>query len=78
MKFAYGVSSRGENADVIISNIRIHIMRLLLLGICIRDRVIIKCGYYPLSAYETMNVLNYYLNLYAKLNNAIITICKLK
>jgi hypothetical protein len=45
MKFAYGVSNRGENANVIISNIRIriHIMRLLILGIRIHvHRVIIK------------------------------------
>jgi hypothetical protein len=31
-----------------------------------------------LSVYEVMNVLDYYLNLYARLNNVIITICKLK
>jgi hypothetical protein len=33
---------------------------------------------YPLSAYEVMNVLGYYLNLYARLNNVVITIYKLK
>jgi len=37
---------------------------------------VIKCGYYPLSAYATMVILDYYLNLYANLNNAVITICK--
>jgi hypothetical protein len=41
MKFAYGVSSRDEN-DEIISNIRIRIMRLSLLGICIHDYAIIN------------------------------------
>jgi hypothetical protein len=48
------------------------------LGICIIICAVIKYGYYPLSAYKVMNVLNYYLNLYAILNNALITICKLK
>jgi hypothetical protein len=31
---------------------------------------VIKCGYYPLFAYEVMNILDYYLNLYVRLNNA--------
>jgi hypothetical protein len=43
--------------------------------ICIR--AVIKCGYYALSAYEVMSILDYYLNLYASLNNAVISICKL-
>jgi len=48
MKFAYGVSSRGENADTINSNIhiRIRIMRLLIFGICIHVyKVIIRHPY---------------------------------
>jgi hypothetical protein len=36
------------------------------------------CDYCPLSVCEVMSVLNYYLNLYVGLNNAVITICKLK
>jgi len=32
------------------------------------------CRYYLLSAYEGIGVLNYYLNLYARLNNAVINI----
>jgi hypothetical protein len=78
MKIAYEVSSRGENADAAISNICICIIRLSLLGICIIIRTVIKYGYYPLSAYVVMKVLNYYVNLYTRLNNVIITICKLK
>jgi hypothetical protein len=35
---------------------------------------VIKCGYYPLSTYEVMDILDYYLNLYARLNNVVITI----
>jgi hypothetical protein len=68
----------GENVITVISNIRIHIriMQLLLLGI--RIRTVIKCLYYPLSAYEVMTVLDYYPNLYASFNNTIIAICKLK
>jgi hypothetical protein len=38
---------------------------------------VIKCGY-PLPAHEVIDVFDYYLNLYAILNNAVITICKLK
>jgi hypothetical protein len=30
------------------------------------------CGYYPLSVYTVMTILDYYLNLYASLNNAVI------
>jgi hypothetical protein len=80
MKFAYGVSSRGENADAIISNISfcIHIMQLLILGIRIHIHRVIKCGYYSPSVYKIMSVLNYYLNLYARLNNEVITIRKLE
>jgi hypothetical protein len=72
-------------SDVVISNIRIRIMRLLLLDIRIPQHVItihihvvIKCCYYPLSAYDVMSVLDYYLNLCAILNNAVIIIRKLK
>jgi hypothetical protein len=36
------------------------------------------CGYYPLSAYKVIDILDYYINLYAILNNAVITICKFK
>jgi hypothetical protein len=36
------------------------------------------CGYYLLSAYKVIDVLDYYLNLYTRLNNAAITISKLK
>jgi hypothetical protein len=38
----------------------------------------LKCGYYPQSVHEVMIILNYYLNLYARLNNVVITTCKLK
>jgi hypothetical protein len=51
-------------------------MRLSLLSIPIC--AIIKYGYYPLSAYAVMTILNYYPNLYTNLNNVFITICKLK
>jgi len=76
MKFAYGVLSGGENVDAIISNIRIriHIMQLLILSIRIYIHRVIKYDYYPSSVYKIMRVLNYYLNLYARLNNAVITI----
>jgi hypothetical protein len=33
-----------------------------------------KCCYYSLSAYEVTNVLNYYLKIYARLNNAVVTL----
>jgi hypothetical protein len=36
------------------------------------------CSYYHLSVYEVIDFLNYYLNIYARLNNAVITIWKLK
>jgi hypothetical protein len=70
--------ARGENADtdIIISNICIRIMRVSLLNICIRT--VIKCGYYPLSTYEVIGSLDYYLNLYERLNNVVIIIWKLK
>jgi hypothetical protein len=35
-------------------------------------------SHYPLSAYEIMRILDYYLNLNTRLNNPIITIFKLK
>jgi hypothetical protein len=66
---------------VVISNIRIriHKMQLLLLCICIcAFIVVIKCGYYSLSVYAAMTILDYYQNLYVSLNNAVITIYKLK
>jgi hypothetical protein len=45
--------------------------------ICIHAIIgVIKCGNYPLSTYEVMSVLNYFLNLYAILNNEVISICK--
>jgi hypothetical protein len=72
---------RGENtnADAVISNIRIHIMRLSPLIIRIRLVIaVIECGYYSLSAYEVMVSLDYYPNLYAGLNKAVITLCNLK
>jgi hypothetical protein len=43
------------NADAVISNICIRIMWLSLLGI--RIRKVIKYSYYPLSAYEVMEIL---------------------
>jgi hypothetical protein len=53
----------------------IRILWLSFLGIRIRTViVVIKCSYYPLFAYEVMSVLDYYLNLYARLNNVVITI----
>jgi hypothetical protein len=59
----------GENADtdVKISNISI---RMII--------AINKYSYYPSSACKVMSVLDYYLNLYVKLNNVIITIYKFK
>jgi hypothetical protein len=36
------------------------------------------CGCYLLFVYEIICVLNYYINIYTRLNNAVITICKLK
>jgi hypothetical protein len=63
---------------ILISKIRIRIMLLSFLGICICVHTIIKCSYYPLSAYEVLSVLNYYINLYARLTNVVIIICKLK
>jgi hypothetical protein len=62
----------------LISNIHIRITLLSLLGIRIHVHIVIKCGYYPLFAYEVLSVLNYYINLYARLTNAVIIICKLK
>jgi hypothetical protein len=64
------------NSDVIINNICIHIMRLLLLMFASvsYDYYLYPYGYYSLSAYEVISVLNYYINLYARLNNAIFTI----
>jgi hypothetical protein len=35
-------------------------------------------GYYPLSTHKVMGALDYYPNLYARLNNTVITICKFK
>jgi hypothetical protein len=35
-------------------------------------------NYYPIFAYEITCVLDYYLNLYVRLINAVITIYKLK
>jgi len=58
--------------DAVISNIRIRIMQLSFLGIRIHTVIaVIKCGYYLLSAYEIMSILDYYINLYARLNNGI-------
>jgi hypothetical protein len=34
---------------------------------------VIECCYYPLSTHEVISALYYYLNLYAKLNDVIIT-----
>jgi ABC-type enterobactin transport system permease subunit len=68
-----------KNADAVISNIRIRKIRLSLLGIhiCIYAVIaVIKCGYYPLSVSKVISVLDYYLDLYARLNNVVITICK--
>jgi len=45
-------------------------------AITIYIRAVIKCDY-ALFAYEVMSILDYYLNLYARLNNAVISICKL-
>jgi len=59
------------DTDIFICNIRIRIRIHVVI-------VIIKCGYYLLSAYEIINVLDYYLNLYARLNNVVINICNLK
>jgi hypothetical protein len=39
---------------------------------------VIKYSFYSLSSYEVMGVLDYNLSLYARLNNAIVTIWKLK
>jgi hypothetical protein len=47
-----------------------HLHSYYIIIICIRT--VIKCGYYLLSAYEIMDVLNYYLNLYVRLNNAVV------
>jgi hypothetical protein len=70
--------ARGENvnADTVISNICFRITRVSLLNI--RIRTVIECGYHPLSTYEVIGGLDYYLNLYERLNNVVITICKLK
>jgi hypothetical protein len=68
--------SENVNADTVISNICFRITRVSLLNISIRT--VIECGYYPLSTYEVIGGLDYYLNLYERLNNAVITICKLK
>jgi hypothetical protein len=72
--------SKNTDTNVVISNIRIHTMRLPLLGI--RSAT---CNYYPhqrvyypLFTYEVIMVLYYCINLYAILNNVVITICKLK
>jgi len=62
----------------LISNVLIRITLLSLLGIRISVNTVIKCGYYSLSAYEVLSILNYYINLYARLTNAVIIICKLK
>jgi hypothetical protein len=75
--------SMGENANAVISNIYIRIrkMWLLLLDIRIRITRLLSASAQLLhlfSAYEVIDILNYYLNLYARLNNAIITIYKLK
>jgi len=39
---------------------------------------IISRGYYSLFSYEVKTDFYYYINLYAKLNNVVIIICKLK
>jgi hypothetical protein len=50
-----------------------------VIAILIRMAIaVIKCGYYPLSAYKVIDILDYYLNLYARLNNAVINICNIK
>jgi len=75
------VAPKGENMDANISNMCIHIriMRLSVSGICIRMVItMIECDCYPLSAYEVISVLNYYLNLYVRLNNTVKIIRKLK
>jgi hypothetical protein len=53
--------------DAVICNI--HICAII---------IVIKYDYYLLSTYEVMGVFHYYLNLYARLNNAAITICMLQ
>jgi hypothetical protein len=60
-------------------------MRLLVISSSAQCGIIFKylhsrgyCSYYLLSVNEVINVLDYYLNLYTKLNNAVITICNLK
>jgi hypothetical protein len=40
--------------------------------------IMIKYGYYSLTTYEIIDVLDYNLNKHARLNNTVITICKLK
>jgi len=65
--FLYTIKGKNADADLVISNIRIRIIRLSLLGICIRIlmhrviiiriRAIIQCDYYPLSAYEVIGIL---------------------
>jgi hypothetical protein len=54
--------------------IRIHIMQLIFASVRLLNVVII-C-YQPTD--EIIDVLDYYLNLYAILNNIVINICKLK
>lgn len=52
--------NKGENADAVISNI-IHIYKIQIIVFGIRIHVIIavnKYGYYPLSTYEVMSVLD--------------------
>jgi hypothetical protein len=73
----------GENADTVISNICIYKNVIITFRyphpyymITIRIRAVIavsKC-YYLLSAYEVTSVLDYYLNLYAILNNTVVII----
>jgi hypothetical protein len=61
------------------NDICIHIVQLLLVGIYIHVFImVIKCGCYPLFVYAVMIILDYYLIIYANLNNVVITICKFK
>jgi len=63
---------------MVISDVCICITPLLILGMFIRVVIVIIESSYDLLFAYVMSALNYYLNLYVRLNNEVIIIYKFK
>jgi len=63
---------------MVISDVCICITQLLILGMFIRVVIVIIERSYDLLFAYVMSALNYYLNLYVRLNNEVIIIYKFK